>query len=148
MNAFNLESLFRVALWLAGIGHFLVLAASFQVPARMGWKDDLARLKPVNRKLMWTYGAFIVLTIIAFGALTLGFHGEFLRGNPAALGVATFIGVFWLMRVVIDFTVHSHADWPPGARFVVAHALLLLLFTFLTLTYLGLVAWHIGGSGA
>ena len=139
----TLATAFSVALWLAGIGHFVVLIASFQVPARMKWKEDLAKLMPANRKLMWTYGAFIVMTIIAFGTLTLVLHDEFLAGNRAALGLAAFIGVFWLLRLVIDFTYHSHADWPQGTRFVVAHVLLTSLFIALTVTYLGLVTWHV-----
>jgi hypothetical protein len=49
---------------------------------------------------------------VAFGTLTLMFHDELLRGDRVALGLAGFIGVFWLMRVVMDFTVHTHADWP------------------------------------
>ena len=139
----NVTRLFDVLLWLAGIGHFMVLVASFQVPARLRWKEDLAKLLPVNRKLMWTYGVFIVLTIISLGTLTLTLHAELLRGDRAALGLATFIGVFWMTRIVIDFTYHTHADWPRGARFVVAHVLLTTLFVALAGTFLGLVAWHL-----
>jgi hypothetical protein len=137
-----MSALFDKLLWLAGIGHFTVLIASFQVPSRMQWREDLAKLMPVNRKLMWTYGVFIVLTILAFGTLTLALHDELLRGDRAALGLAGFIGAFWLMRVVMDFTVHTHSDWPSGRRFVVAHILLVALFAALTATYLGLVAYH------
>ena len=43
---------------------------------------------------MWTYSGFTLFTIIAFGLLTLTLHGELLRGEPAALGLASFIGVF------------------------------------------------------
>ena len=47
-----MNALFDKLLWLAGLGHFIVLVASFQVPARMHWREDLAKLMPVNRKLM------------------------------------------------------------------------------------------------
>jgi len=137
-----MNPLLSSALWLAGVGHFCVLLASFQVPARMKWREDLAKLRPVNRKLLWTYGAFIVFTIVAFGTLTLALHDELLRGDRAALGLAAFIGLFWLMRLVMDFTVHTHADWPSGRRFIVAHVLLVLLFSVLAATYLGLVAFY------
>ena len=73
------ESVFSLALWLAGIGHFVVLIASFQVPRRLGWREDLAKLTPFNRKLMWVHGGFAVLTIIAFGVLILTLHREILR---------------------------------------------------------------------
>jgi hypothetical protein len=132
-----------LALWLAGLAHFAVLGASVQVPARLHWRDELARLSSLNRKLMWTYGGFTVLTIVAFGALTLGLHEELLRGDRAALGLAGFIGVYWGARIAVDLFWFSHADWPPGRLFVVGHALLLALFLFLAGTYLGLVAWHL-----
>jgi len=35
-----------LALWLAGAGHFAVLIASFQVPYRLEWKQDLGKLTP------------------------------------------------------------------------------------------------------
>ncbi len=137
--------LFSPALWAAGIGHFCVLAASFQVPARLGWKDDLKALTPFNRKLMWTYGGFTVFTITAFGALTLALHGELLRGTPAGLGLAGLIGLFWLLRVLVDLLYFSHADWPAGRFMAFGHVLLTGLFMALSATYLGLVVWHAGG---
>ncbi len=138
-----ITQLFSLALWLAGIGQFCILGASIQVPARLGWKTDLARLIPFNRKLMWTYGGFTVLTIVAFGSLTLALHGEFLRGNPAALGLAAFIGVYWAARVGVDLFYFEHADWPKGTLFVVGHVLLTGLFAALAATYIGLICWRL-----
>jgi hypothetical protein len=137
-----IECALDLALWLAGLGHFAVLGASFQVPARLGWREELARLRPFNRKLMWTYGGFTVLTIVAFGILTLALHGELLRGERAAVGLAAFAGVYWTARIGVDLFYFSHADWPRGRGFAVGHALLVGLFAFLAGTYLGLVAWH------
>jgi alginate O-acetyltransferase complex protein AlgI len=134
-----------LALWLAGLGHFAVLGASLQVPARLRWPEELARLSSLNRKLMWTYGGFTVLTIVAFGTLTLLLHEELARGDRPALGLAGFIGVYWAARIAVDLLWFSHADWPAGRPFVVGHALLLALFLFLAGTYLGLVAWHLAG---
>ena len=133
-------------LLLAGLGHFLVLAASFQVPARLGWKEELARLRPLNRKLMWTYGGFTVLTIVAFGVLTLFLRAEMLRGDKAAVALAAFIGVYWATRIGVDLFYFEHSDWPKGRQFVIGHALLMLLFAFLTATYLGVVASHALGK--
>jgi hypothetical protein len=137
----NAGDTFSLAMWLAGIGHFCVLMASFQVPARLGWKEDLQKLTPFNRKLMWVHGGFAVLTIIAFGTLTLALHSEMLRGDRAALGLALFIGVYWGLRIVVDFTYYDHADWPRGRGFVLGHILLTLLFVYLATANLGLVIW-------
>ncbi|HXX44902.1 MAG TPA: hypothetical protein VEJ38_09250 [Candidatus Acidoferrales bacterium] len=137
------QSLFSVALWLAGIGHFCVLIASFQVPSRLGWKEDLAKLTPFNRKLMWVHGGFAILTIIAFGLLTLALHSEMLNGDRAAIFLAAFIGIYWTTRLAVDFAYYEHKDWPTGRMFVVGHALLTLLFVFLATTYVGLFVWKV-----
>jgi uncharacterized MAPEG superfamily protein len=139
----SLEGYLSLALWLAGFGHFCVLAASFQVPSRLGWREDLAKLTPFNRKLMWVHGAFAVMTIIAFGTLTLALHTEMLRGDRAALGLAIFIGTYWTARIATDLFYYEHADWPRGRAFVVGHILLTSLFIALALTYLGVAAWHL-----
>ena len=144
---FEVEQLLSIALWLAGIGHFCVLGASFQVPARLGWKYDLLKLAPLNRKLMWTYSGFTLFTIISFGLLTLTLHGELLRGEPAALGLASFIGVFWSLRLLVDFFYFTQEDWPAGRGMVLGHVLLSTLFVALAATYLGLVVWHSATSG-
>ena len=132
---------FGLALWTAGIGHFCVLIASFQVPSRLQWREDLKKLTPFNRKLMWVHGAFAVLTIIAFGTLTLALHDEMLRGDRAALGMALFIGIYWALRIGVDFFYYDHEDWPSGKGFVAGHILLTSLFVYLAATNLGLVVW-------
>jgi hypothetical protein len=134
---------FDVALWLAGAGHFVILLASFQVPIRLDWRGDLAQLKPFNRKLLWVQGGFTVLTILAFGALTLALHSELVRGDRAAMGLAAFIGIYWTARILVDAIYFSHHDWPQGRIFVLGHILLTSLFAALASTYISLVVWHL-----
>lgn len=137
------EDVFSLAIWLAGIGHFCVLIASFQVPSKLGWKDDLQKLTSFNRKLMWVHGGFAVLTIVAFGTLTLVLHTEMLRGDRAALGMALFIGVYWALRIAVDFVYYDHQDWPRGRGLVFGHILLTSLFAYLALANFGLVIWEV-----
>jgi hypothetical protein len=143
MNNSLIERVFDLALWLAGAGHFVILIASSQVPFRLQWKKDLAGLMPFNRKLLWVQSGFTVLTIIAFGTLTLALHSEMLRGDRAALGIAAFIGTYWTARVVVDAFYFSHTDWPKGRQFAIGHILLTTLFSLLATTYLALFIWRV-----
>ncbi|HWA83125.1 MAG TPA: MBOAT family protein, partial [Fimbriimonadaceae bacterium] len=95
-------------LWVMGAAHFLVLVASFQVPSKLGWKEELPRLSPFNRKLMYAYGAFIVLTIVSFGTFTLALHRDLLAGSRASVFFAGFIAVFWLLRIGLDCFYYRH----------------------------------------
>ena len=147
MTHLSAERLFNLILWLAGAGHFVILLASFQVPSRLRWKQDLAQLMPFNRKLLWVQGGFTVLTIIAFGILTLALHRELLRGDRAALGLACFIGGYWTVRILVDAFYFSHEDWPEGKLFVIGHILLTCLFTALACSYWGLLVWQVWRRG-
>ena len=137
------ERCFDLILWLAGAGHFVILIASAQVPSRLRWKQDLAQLMPFNRKLLWVQGGFTVLTIIAFGTLTLALHREMLRGDRAALGLACFIGSYWTTRILVDAFYFSHEDWPQGREFVIGHILLTCLFVALASSYWGVLVWQV-----
>jgi len=130
-----MNDILNLMLWLAGIGHFVVLIASFQVPFRLRWREELHRLSSLNRKLMWVHGGFAVLTIAAFGTLTLWLHNEMLQGDRAARGLAAFIATYWTARIAVDFLYYEHADWPKGWQFIVGHALLIGLFIALATTY-------------
>jgi len=138
----TLESWLSLALWLAGAGHFCLLIASFQVPHQLGWKDDLPKLTAFNRKLMWVYGGFTLLTIVAFGMLTFLLHDDFLAGDRAAMALAAFIAVYWTARILVDCFYYQHADWPTGRRFVVGHFLLTALFVALAGTFWSVLAWN------
>ncbi len=137
------ERLFDLDLWLAGLGHFVILIASSQVPYRLGWKQDLQQLMPFNRKLLWVQSGFTVITIVAFGTLTFVLHMELLRGDRAAMGLAAFIGIYWTARVLVDAFYFSHEDWPKGKQFAVGHALLTALFCSLATSYLALFIWNV-----
>jgi alginate O-acetyltransferase complex protein AlgI len=130
-------------LTLAGWGHFLVLVASSQVPSRLEWKKELVRLRPLNRKLLWTYGAYIASMILLWGLLTLNLIPELLRGEKSALALAGIMALFWWSRVFIDAFYFEHSDWPAGVEFVLGHTMLTTLFVTLSSIYTGLILWHL-----
>ena len=111
MSDYSLQHLFDGVLWFAGSGHFIILLASFQVPSRLRWREDLAQLMPLNRKLLWVQSSFTVLTIVAFGVLTLLLHKEMLRGDRSALALVCFIAVYWTARIFVDAFYFVHRDW-------------------------------------
>lgn len=130
-------------LWIGAAGHFLVLVASYRVPDELDWHTDLESLQPLNRKLMWTYGGFVVLMIVSFGVMTALFHEQLVAGTPVALGLGGLVAVFWTARILVDALYFSHDDWPAGLAFVVGHTMLTSLFVLLVLIYGGTVIYHV-----
>lgn len=135
-------ALLVTALKVCGLAHFLVLAASFQVPARLQWADELPRLGRFNRKIFWTYGGYIVFCIISFGAVDLMTADALLRPEPAATAILLFIALFWTGRIVVDALYFRHEDWPRGELFVVGHTCLTTLFVVLAAVHWGALAWQ------
>src|SRR5260370_40622134 len=95
-----------------------------------------------DREVFGVESGFTVLTILAFGTLTLTLHAELLRGDRAALSLALFIGTYWTVRILVDAFYFSHEDWPQGKLFALGHVLLTSLFVALAASYLGLFLWH------
>ena len=48
---------------IAGVLQFGILIASSLVPGVLNWRDELRKLSPMTRHLVWVHGVFIVITI-------------------------------------------------------------------------------------
>jgi hypothetical protein len=138
-----MTTLISLALWLAAAGQAMLLVVSVQVPGKLQWRTQLARLDAANRKLYVVATGYIVFTYLAFAVLTAVLHENFVRGEAAAIGLSVFIGLYWLIRVAVVDRIFGGDPWPAGRRFVVARIVLELAFAGLALTYLGTALWHL-----
>jgi hypothetical protein len=130
-----LEQWLSLGIWLSATTSLALLAVGLQVPVRLGWREDLAKLSVANRRLMWGYATFVALTFVGFGVVTAMLHDQMLAGDREAGVIATLMAVWWTARLVLDGISLRHAPWPPGARYVVAHAALLLGFVGMAAVY-------------
>jgi hypothetical protein len=90
---------------IGGVLHFGILLASALTPRVLDWRHELARLDPLTRQLVWVHGAFIVLVIIGFGLLSVTLPDQLAAGTWLARAVCGFIGLFWLLRLAVQFFV-------------------------------------------
>ena len=122
-------------LFVGGVLHFVLLIASAIVPFVFDWKGNLRGLNSFLRSLMWVYGAFIVLTVLGFGAISV-FHAEALSANePLARSVCLFIALFWLMRLTVQFFVFDISAIVKNRLLKAGYHLLTLVFMYLVLAY-------------
>ncbi|MBI3857412.1 MAG: hypothetical protein HY293_17130 [Planctomycetes bacterium] len=121
---------------LAGLAHFGLVALGSQVPRAFRWREDLARLGAANRRLFWVYGIFIVLSNIGFGALSLAYAGEIASGTGAAGGLALFLGLYWVARLITQYAAFNTPDWPEEGKHPVAKHGMGLLFLAMSAVYL------------
>lgn len=142
-SSFEFVEILSFLVLLCGGGHFLILAASFQVPGKLGWKEEFSKLGRFNQKIFWTYGGYIVFCIVSFGFVDLLNVRGLVSIHPSSLAIALFIALFWTLRVIVDFSYFKHDDWPKGDIFVVGHTCLTALFTCLALIHWALVLWQL-----
>jgi hypothetical protein len=91
----------QLTTWLlvAGLIQASILVASAMVPATLRWRHELAPLPRLHRQMHWVYGGYVVLSIVAFAAITLLAAEELASGSPLARAVCGYIAVFWGVRL-------------------------------------------------
>lgn len=129
-----MQELLPTLIFLAGIGQIGVLIASALVPFQLKWKTELAVLSRLHRQMYWVYGGYVVLAITAFGLISVFNSAELAGGSGLARCVCGYIGVFWGVRLVLQwvFDVKEHiSTW----WLRLGYYALTILFAAFTLLY-------------
>lgn len=124
----------------AGLALFGVAAAGCGVPRVLGWREDLARLRPLNRQIFWTYSGYILCTNLGMAVLATFAPGWLLSGTSLAAAVSGYICVYWGARFVIQFVYYDRSDAPSGALYEFAHYAFAAIFLYLTIVF-GVCCW-------
>jgi hypothetical protein len=143
----------QTLIFLAGIGQLLLVVASLAISRVLGWRDELARVRPLTRQVFWTYAAYIWATNLAFGLVSVLMPAALVDGSSLAAGVTGFIACYWAARVAIQFFYFDRADLALGrgvsvAGMRLAETALVVLFVGLTLVYGYAAAINVGLVGA
>ena len=121
-------------IFFAGIGQLGVLTASALVPLRLDWRRELRVLPSLLRQMYWAYGGYVVLAIVAFGALSILNAEDLAGGTPLARGMCAYIAVFWGVRLLLQAVFDANAyltRWWLRAGYM----LLTILFAAFTVIY-------------
>ena len=119
------------------IGVLLILLATVHAvfPKYFKWKEQLRMLSLINRQMMLIHTFFIAFTVFLMGLLCLRFPDELVEtefGKFISLG----LGVFWMLRLILQFFGYSPQLWK-GKRFeTIAHIVFSLLWIYLSIIFL------------
>ena len=122
-------------LLLGGVCHFGILTASALVPRVLDWKAELKHLSPLSRHLVWTHGAFIVLTIVAFGVISVANASHLADGSAVSRWFCGFVAAFWLARLGIQLFLFDARPFLTGVFLKLGYHGLTVAFTVLVLAY-------------
>lgn len=146
MSADRLEDALRVA----GALLLGICAASLGVPRALRWREDIARLRPLNRQIFVTYSGYILATNLAQALLALLRPEWLVAGGGLAGGVSAYCALYWGARLAIQLFGYDRASAPQGALYEAAHWGFTAAFAAIALVFgAGAhAAWSGTGGGA
>ncbi len=133
MNALTVMALGAAQLGMAGLG--------LAVPALLRFREGLVPLRPMLRRLFWTYGAYVLGTNLFFGVVLVLRPDVLLEPGVGALALALYLFLFWGVRLVLELAGFDADAVPPVWWAVWGRRGLMLLLAVMTFLY-GLLAWR------
>ena len=114
---------------------FSVLALAHIVfPKYFQWKKELVGLSLVNRQMMYVHTLFIALVVLLMGILCFT-SADAIVGTELGRRLALGLGVFWGVRLLVQFFGYSSKLWR-GKRFETAvHIVFSVLWLYVTVVF-------------
>ena len=120
---------------IAGALLLLLAAAHPLIPKELGWKEDLAKLAPVNRQIFLVHVGFIVLMLVLMGGLALVYAEELATPGRLSRAVLGGLALFWGLRLLTQQLVYDRSLWRGNRRYTAVHIALTLLWLYLTAVF-------------
>ncbi len=121
---------------LAGALQLVTAAANFFLPAKLHYRENLAKVSPIIRQIFIVHSIYIVLVLLGFGVICLLFPGDLCGASALGKFLCGFLAVFWGLRVVLQFGYYDKAvkkEHPLGALFFgIVFTSLAVIFTVAT----------------
>lgn len=122
-------------IFISGVLHLGTLLGSAQVPKELNFKDELPKVAPLMRQWILVAGLYVVINLIAFGLISIFLSEELASGEPLARAFCGYVACFWLVRLVIQFTVFDAKPYLRNWFLRVGYHGLTLVFTWHTLVF-------------
>lgn len=110
-------------------------------PRYFNWKEELERLQLINKQMMQVHTLFVVLVVILMGLLCLVITPEEV-GSPLGSKIMLGFGVFWLVRLAVQFFWYSPKLWKGKTFETGVHLVFSMLWLYLTIVFF--VLWRGG----
>lgn len=119
------------------IGVLLIFLGAVHIffPRYFYWKQELSTLSLMNRQMMYVHLFFIALAVVLNGVLCLTSAEELLTtslGRRICLG----IGLFWTLRLYVQFFVYSSELWKGKAFETSMHVLFIILWSYISAVFI------------
>jgi hypothetical protein len=115
------------------IGSLFILLALVHIifPKYFDWKIELQRISLINRQMMTVHTFFIAVILFLMGLLCLTSADDLVQsefGRRIAFG----LGIFWFIRLLVQFFGYSHKLWKGKAFETSVHILFTCFWIYVT----------------
>jgi hypothetical protein len=104
-------------------------------PKYFNWEKELSALSLVNLQMIYIHTLFIALVLLLMGILCLSSAEELIEttlGQKIALG----FGIFWFVRLIVQFFGYSSKLWKGKTFETIVHIFFSLFWTYLSAIFL------------
>jgi hypothetical protein len=120
----------------AGLQLGIAVLNLFLIPL-LNWKNDLEHVSLLLREVFQVHVWFISITLGIFGVITFRFAEELACGsNAMGRWLGAGIGVFWMIRTILQVSFYSASHWRGQMGRTIAHVVLLLTYGAFASVYL------------
>jgi hypothetical protein len=135
MNLSDLISL-ETALRAVALAQFAVAILNLFLIRIMKWKAELDRAPLLIREVFRIHVVFISITLSIFAVMTWKFAPEMATGiNPLAVWLAGAIGLFWMVRSIMQWLYYSASHWRGNSLRTLIHWALFLGYGAMAVVY-------------
>ena len=103
-------------------------------PRYFDWKNDLKNLSLINRQMMQVHTFFIAFVVLLIGILCISSSDDLVNtefGRRISLG----IGLFWGVRLLIQFFGYSFELWKNKPFETLMHIVFSILWFYMTVVF-------------
>lgn len=126
----------ELMLQLAGWIQLSLVIPGLLMPGAVGLRKHVAVLPPFVRNLFWVYYAFIGLSLVSLGLITLTNATELAAGGPLARSFCWFLTAFWTLRLIAAVFVFDVRPYLTTVFYRVGYQITNVIFALLPLVFL------------
>ncbi len=118
------------------IGISLIALAMVHIvfPKYFNWNKELNSLSLINRQMMTVHTFFIALLVFLMGLLCVTSSNE-LPGTNLGKKICFGLGIFWTIRLVIQFFGYSSELWKGKTFETTIHIIFIFLWTYISFIF-------------
>ena len=133
-----------IGLRIAGAGLILLALLHVSIARRLRWREDAARMSPVNEDIFHVHGFFICVVLVAMGLPCFVEPSVLLEKSRAAAWAAWSLAAFWALRLWCQWFVYRRELWRGQAFETAMHAVFTAIWIYLAAIFALCGAWQSG----